>query len=94
MRILLFILALLAFSSSWPLTAHAGMAEAKDLARAMNCQVKNIVVATKSAGENPTTTYKVDCDLPQTATADEKKANGTMLIKCEAAMCSLLKKGE
>lgn len=90
MRTLLIIFALLTF----PLSAHAGMAEAKDLAKSMNCTVKAIVVATKSAGENPTTTYKADCELPQTATADEKKANGSMLIQCEQALCTLLKRGE
>jgi hypothetical protein len=90
MRILFLILALLAL----PHPAFAGTAEAKDLARSLNCTVKNIVVAGKSSGENYETTYKVDCDLPQNASADEKKANGTLLIKCEAALCTLLKKGE
>lgn len=89
MRILLLILLF-----ALPLPAFAGMAEAKDLAKTLNCQVKAIVVANKSSGENFETTYKVDCDLPQSASAEEKKANGTMLIKCEAAMCSLLKRGE
>ncbi|MDX1922297.1 MAG: hypothetical protein SFW65_04100 [Alphaproteobacteria bacterium] len=89
MRILLLILLL-----ALPLPAFAGMAEAKDLAKTLNCQVKAIVVANKSSGENFETTYKVDCELPQSASAEEKKANGTMLIKCEAAMCSLLKRGE
>ena len=89
MRIVLLILTLLAF----PLSASAGIAEAKDLAKTMNCTVKAIVVSTKSSGENPTTTYKADCDLPQTATAEEKKANGQMLIQCQQAMCTLLKRG-
>ncbi len=77
-----------------PLPAFAGMAEAKDLAKSLNCTVKNIVVASKSSGENSDTTYKVDCDIPASASAEEKKANGTLLIKCEAALCTLFKKGE
>ncbi|NDE91276.1 MAG: hypothetical protein EB059_09120 [Alphaproteobacteria bacterium] len=90
MRVLILIITLLAL----PLPAFAGIAEAKDLAKALNCTVKNIVLADKSAGENSTTTYKVDCDVPASASEADKKANGTLLIKCEYAMCSLLKKGE
>ena len=90
MRSLILFITLLAL----PHPAFAGIAEAKDLARAMNCAVKAIVVAGKSSGENSATTYKVDCDIPASASVEEKKANGTLLIKCEYALCSLLKKGE
>ncbi len=87
-------IALLFLLLALPLPAAAGIAEAKDLARTLNCTVKAIVVAGKSSGDNSETTYKVDCDVPQTASAEEKKANGRLLIKCQAAMCNLLKKGE
>ncbi len=90
MRIVILFIMLLAL----PHPAIAGMAEAKYLAKSMNCTVKNIVEVTKTSGENSTTTYKIDCDMPTTASSDEKKANGTLLIKCEYALCSLLKKGE
>ncbi|MBY0429071.1 MAG: hypothetical protein K2Q32_07620 [Alphaproteobacteria bacterium] len=85
---------LLIFILAIPIPAFAGTAEAKDLAKSMNCTVKNIVVAGKSSGENSATTYKVDCDIPTTASDAEKKANGTLLIKCEYTLCTLLKKGE
>ena len=90
MRSLLILILLLAL----PAPAFAGMAEAKDLAKSMNCAVKSIVVAGKSSGENSATTYKVDCDIPASASAEEKKANGTLLIKCHVALCTLFKKGE
>jgi hypothetical protein len=89
MRSLLFILILLLA----PLPAFAGQAEAKDLARSLNCTVKNITVQSKTTGDVPTTLYKVECEV--TGGSDEaKKANGTMLIRCEGPMCSLFKKGE
>lgn len=82
------------FMLGMPVPLLAGMAEAKDLAKSLNCTVKNIVIAAKSSGENYATTYKVDCDVPAAASMDDKKANSTLLIKCEAALCALLKKGE
>jgi hypothetical protein len=89
MRIMLF-LALIVFA---PLPAFAGTAEAKDVAKSYNCKVTNIAAVSADTGESAATTYKADCELPAGLTDEQKKANGSMLIRCESTMCSLYKKG-
>lgn len=77
-----------------PLPVLAGTAEAKDVAKSYNCKVTNITVIETHTGDNAATVYKADCDLPAGVTDEQKKANGTLTIRCDAAMCSLMKKGE
>jgi hypothetical protein len=90
MRLPLFILALLLA----PLPAYAGQAEAKELARNYNCAVTGVTEQSKAVGEAEITTYKVNCLLPASTSAEQQKSNGSLLIRCSAALCSLLKKGE
>lgn len=89
MRFLIFILLL-----ALPLPAFAGMAEARDLARSQNCQVTAIVPVAMETGAGADTTYKVTCQLAGQMSEELKKANGTLFVRCEAALCWVLKKGE
>jgi hypothetical protein len=88
MRILFLLLMLL------PLPVQAGQAEAKDLARNYNCKVTGISEQMAETGANLATTYKVSCLVSATASEEDKKTNGTLWVRCESALCSLLKKGE
>lgn len=84
-----------AWSLATPLPAHAGsQAEAKELARNFNCTVSGITPIAMETGTVESTTYKVNCLLPATASEDDKKNNGTLVIRCDAALCRLLRKGE
>lgn len=86
---------LAAWSLAAPLPAHAGsQAEAKELARNFNCTVSGITPLTIETGSADSTTYKVSCLLPATASDEDKKNNGTLTIRCDAALCRLLRKGE
>lgn len=76
------------------LPAYAGKAEAKELARNFNCIVTSIDPVAMQTGEVESTTYKATCQIPESASAEDKKNNGTLLIRCDAAMCHLVKKGE
>ena len=76
-----------------PLAAHAGQAEAKDLARSYNCAVQGINLVGQDTGSTASSLYEVTCSLPSTATEDDRKANGKMLIACDGGLCSLYKKG-
>lgn len=78
-----------------PLPAHAGQAEAKDFARSQNCTVTGITPTAMETGSGGgETVYKATCLISGTANEEEKKANGTLLIRCNGALCTLLKKGE
>ncbi len=88
------ILVLFFMLSVLPCAARAGMAEAKDLAKSMNCAIKTIAVIGKIAGEHSATLYKIECDMPASSSVEDKKANGTLWIKCDVALCALQKKGE
>jgi hypothetical protein len=76
------------------LPAAAGMAEAKDMARAYNCKVTSLTAVETETGDADGTTYKATCQLDGTLTDEQKKANGTLYIRCDMAMCRLLRKGE
>jgi hypothetical protein len=76
-----------------PLSASAGTAEVKELARNYNCQVTDIVPTGTQTGEEDSMTYRVGCALPDTVSAEDKKANSTLVIKCNGSLCSLVKKG-
>jgi hypothetical protein len=89
MRFIFFVFALL-----FAVPAKAGLAEARDLARNYNCQPITAELLSQETGQGDVSIYKVGCALPANATEDEKKANGTLLIACDAALCSLKKKGE
>lgn len=77
-----------------PLSALAGTAEAKDVARSYNCKVTAIDLVETRTGNDATAIYKASCELPASSTEDQKKANGSLLIRCDGPMCSLMKKGE
>lgn len=85
---LLYILLLL------PAAAFAGVPEAKELARNYNCQATAVTPISMKTGEDESVTYKVDCALPDTASADDKKTNSTLTIECSGALCTLVKKGD
>ncbi len=81
-------------ASALPLTAQAGQAEAKELARNENCVVAGISQIDASTGSTGSVTYKAVCTLPGSLSEDDKKRNGSLTIRCEGAMCSVIKKGE
>jgi hypothetical protein len=76
-----------------PLSAFAGTAEVKELARNYNCQVTEIVPTGTQTGEEDSMTYRVGCALPDTVSAEDKKANSSLVIKCSGSLCALVKKG-
>lgn len=76
------------------LPVYAGQAEAKELARNFNCSVTGIAPVLMQTGMQESTSYKVTCALPAAASEEDKKNNGTLLIRCDAALCHLVKKGE
>jgi hypothetical protein len=87
------ILFFLAIALLLPLSLHAGTAEVKELARNYNCQVTEIIPTGTATGEEESVTYKVGCALPDTVSAEDKKSNSSLLIRCSGALCSLVKKG-
>jgi hypothetical protein len=89
MKVGLFLIALLLL----PLPAFAGMAEAKDLARNYNCQVQGINLVGQETGIDGRSLYEVTCSLPSSASEDDRKANGKLLIACNGGLCSITKKG-
>lgn len=80
---------LLAPSPLW-----AGQAEARELARNYNCKVASITEDSVATGRAESATYKVNCALPASTSEEDRKANGTLWVRCEMGMCRLLKKGE
>lgn len=88
-QIVLIILALLA-----PLPAFAGAAEAKELARSYNCRVTSIAPVNTETGTGDTSVYKVGCDTSGVTNDEARKANGTLYVRCNGALCTLQKKGE
>lgn len=88
----LLILSLVALVAPSPL--WAGQAEAKELARNYNCKVASIAEDSVATGSAESITYKVNCTLPASASEEDRKANGTLWVRCEMGMCQLLKKGE
>jgi hypothetical protein len=72
------------------LPAHAGTAEARDVARANNCTPKKIEVFQNSLGTVGKTVYQVTCNLPKSSNAD-KDAPDALLIACQESICSLLR---
>ncbi|HVY13100.1 MAG TPA: hypothetical protein VHB73_06010 [Alphaproteobacteria bacterium] len=93
---LLFILLLLVpfVVALMALPAHAGLAEAKELARNYDCQVTNLKLISQQTGADGRALYQADCALPANATEDQKKANNKLTIGCQGALCTLIKKGE
>ncbi len=75
-------------------SAHAGLAEVRDLARNYNCEVATITQTGMKTGQSGSTTYQVTCALPGAATEEERKANGMLIVRCNGPLCILLRKGE
>jgi hypothetical protein len=84
------LLALFVFAS--PLTAHADMPEAKEVARINNCPPKKIEVYQQSLGSEGKTIYRVECTLPKTVGGDGSAPKASaLLISCDDTICTLLR---
>ena len=88
-----FIIPLL-FLALLPFPAFAGMAEAKDLAKQNGCKPIAFELVGKETGADESATYKATCEMVSIASDAEKKANGTLIIRCTGTLCFVLKKGE
>lgn len=70
--------------------AHAGQAEAREVARLNNCPPKKIEVYQQSLGAEGHTVYRVTCNMPKAADETSKGAD-TLLIGCRGSLCELLR---
>lgn len=72
---------------------YASSAEAKAAAREEGCTVTAITALTQQTGEHPYILYQATCLLPAAASDAAKKANGTLQVRCDDTLCTVVKRG-
>ena len=71
--------------------AHAGPAEAREVARLNNCPPKKIDVYQSLLGSEGKVIYQVTCNLPKTASSDSATGPDAILIGCDQSLCELIR---
>lgn len=71
--------------------AHAGPAEARDIARLNNCTPKKVEVYQQKMGADAQTIYRVECIEPKAVNDKAPKMASAMLVRCDGALCEMLR---
>ncbi len=74
-----------------PCAARAGQAEAREVARLNNCLPAKIEVFSQSLGPDSQTIYRIDCTMPKTSGESSAPAATALLVRCNGALCDLLR---
>lgn len=74
-----------------PLDAHAGPADAREVARLNNCTPKKIEVYSQTLGSDSQTVYRIECNMPKTKEEASAPATDALLVQCNGALCDLLR---
>lgn len=71
--------------------AHAGQAEAREVARLNNCPPKKVEVFQSLLGSQGKIIYQVSCNLPKTTGAEGGSGPDAVLIGCAQSLCELIR---
>ena len=71
--------------------AHAGLAEAREVARLNNCPPKKVEVFQSLLGSQGKTIYQVSCNLPKTTGTEGASGSDAVLIGCAQSLCEFIR---